>query len=240
MDYLVFWVLAGRGWVVADGVRHDAVAGELFCLMKGRPHEYASDAIDPWEVVWVHFDGRLAPAFIEAIQHFGDTRIALGHDPFLRGRWLELIVNHAACGPHFQTVANTGLYALLGLTIHQLQVRQSARSSTDTPFDVHHLQAWIQHHLAEPISVADLARQANLSPSHFTRQFRKLFKASPTQYVMQIRVAQARELLTQTPMPLKQIAAAVGCHDRYYFSRMFKKITGQSPAAYRSEALVRR
>lgn len=232
MDYLIFWVLSGRGWVETEGKRFEAGGGDLFCLLKDRPHEYGAYPRNPWDVVWVHFDGKLARGFAEAIRGFGGPRVKLGQDLELRARWLELVVFHQARGPHFQTRANTSLYALLGLIVHRLQLRQTAKAA-ELPFDVHRVQTFIGEHLGETITLAMLAKKAKLSPSHFTRVFRKLFQVSPMQYVLQARAAKACELMTETSLPLKQIAAAVGYEDRYYFSRMFRKVMGVSPSGYR-------
>src|ERR1043166_8022509 len=72
MDYLLFWVLGGRGFVRSEGKRHEASAGDLFCLLKGEPHEYGWDKMDPWDIVWVHFAGSLARPFVRDIRGFGD------------------------------------------------------------------------------------------------------------------------------------------------------------------------
>ena len=232
MDYLLFWVLAGRGFVSSEGKRYQASAGDLFCLRKGKSHEYGSDKTHPWDVVWVHFDGGLAKTFVDEIRRFGGSKIDLGQDAELRDRWMELVIFHNARGPHFEIRANTGLYGLLGLIHHRLQMKRTA-PAMDSPFDVHRIQTYIHNHLRETITLDDLARQVNLSAPHFTRVFRRLFNVSPMQYVLQKRVALACSLLTETSMPLKQIGAAVGCPDPYYFSRLFKKMTATSPSAYR-------
>src|ERR1043165_9788922 len=75
MDYLLFWVLAGRGFVSSEGKRYQASAGDLFCLRKGKSHEYGSDKTHPWDVVWVHFDGGLAKTFVDEIRRFGGSKI---------------------------------------------------------------------------------------------------------------------------------------------------------------------
>lgn len=237
MDYLLFLVLSGKGFVLTEGRRHEACAGDLFCLLKGKSHEYGSDKRDPWDIVWVHFAGSLAPVFVEKIRSFGGARIDFGQDAEVRDRWMELVIFHTARGPNVEVRANTGLYALLGLIIYRLQMRRSA-PATESPFDVHRVQTYIHNHLSETITLDDLARQVNLSAPHFTRMFRKLFDVSPMQYVLQKRVALACSLLTETSMPLKQIGAAVGCPDPYYFSRLFKKTTGTNPSGYREAKRV--
>ncbi|MCG3147065.1 MAG: HTH-type transcriptional activator RhaR [Verrucomicrobiae bacterium] len=230
MDYLLFWVLAGHGFVETDSQHYAAAPGDLYCLRRGVPHAYGAAQNDPWDIVWVHFSGSLARSFVDEIRRFGGARVALGQDADLRSRWLELVIFHTARRPHHETRSNTGLYALLGHIIYRLQTKRIADAN---PFDVARLQTYIHNHLRGTITVDELARQANLSTPHFNRVFRQLFSVSPMQYVLQTRVALASSLLTETALPLKQIGASVGCADPYYFSRLFKKMTGVNPSAYR-------
>ncbi len=235
MDYLLIWVISGYGFAEVDGRRVEAGPGHLLSFVPGRPQAYGADPERPWEIVWVHFQGRLAREFSKRIRRHGPLRIGLGLDPELHDRWLGLVIAHAARGPGVATRVNTELYALLGLICHRLESR-STRSRGETTFDVHRLQSFIHNHLAGRITLAELAREARLSPTHFARVFKRCFGISPIALVIQKRVGTACALLTETAMPLKQVGAAVGCEDPYYFSRVFKKVMGVSPLAYRRSA----
>ena len=231
MDYLLFWVLTGQGFVETEGQRYPAKPGDLYCLRRGVPHAYGANKHDPWDIVWVHFAGNLARTFANEIRRFGGARVDLGQDADLRSRWLELVIFHTANQPHHAIRSNTALYALLGQIIYRLQTKNVAVANS--AFDVARIQTYIHNQLSGTITVDELARQANLSTPHFTRVFRQLFGVSPMQYVLQTRVTLACSLLTETALPLKQIGARVGCADPYYFSRLFKKMTGVNPSAYR-------
>lgn len=232
MDHLLIWVLGGSGFARTEGLSMSAKAGSLLSFRPGTPHEYGADRQEPWDIVWVHYQGRLAKAFTDAIRNFGGPHVALGLDDQLHDRWLELIAAHLPHDPRGAVRVNTALYGLLGLVIHRLQQRSQVRPTTGT-LNVHRLQTYIGQHLAEPITLAELARQVNLSPTHFARVFKQQVGISPINYVIQKRMMQASSLLTETNQPHKQIAAAVGYEDPFYFSRLFKKIVGVSPATYR-------
>lgn len=232
MDYLLIWVIGGRGFGETEGRRHEAGPGHLLSFARGRPHAYGADPKRPWEILWVHFQGRLAREFENRIRSFGGTRVDLGLDAEIHDRWFELVVASAARDPFVGTRVNTALYGLLGLICHRLQLR-ARRFPLHPPFDVHRLQSFIHNRLSGGITLAELARQAGLSPTHFIRVFKRHFAISPMAYVIQKRVGLACSLLTETFMPLKQISLKVGYDDPYYFSRLFRKILGVSPSAYR-------
>ncbi len=94
---------------------------------------------------------------------------------------------------------------------------------------------YIERNYAQEIGVEDLAREAHLSPSHFSRLFKRSLGQSPHQFLMKYRVERAREILVREPgRPLAQVASSTGFSDQAHFSRTFKRFAGTSPASYRA------
>ncbi len=232
MDHLLIWVLGGQGWVSADGLETAARPGQVFLCVPGAARAYRADTTRPWEILWARFGGRLAPRFAREIRAFGVPAADLGLDAEVRDRWIELVIAHKAQGPAVALRTNTGLYALLGLIAWRLQ-RHTLQPETEGPLDVPAIQAFVHAHYREPLTLAQLAREAGFSPSHFSRLFKHQFGTSPVAYVIQKRMGLACEMLVDTSMRLKQISRSVGYDDPYYFSRLFKKVMGISPIHYR-------
>jgi len=80
---------------------------------------------------------------------------------------------------------------------------------------------------------AAIADAESLSLSAFQRRFRKATGQSPHAYRLRHRVAEARRLLAETDLPIKQVAEKLGYNDIFYFTRQFKQIVGVPPAAFR-------
>ncbi len=232
MDYLLIWVLAGQGFAETEGVRIEAQPGQLLTFLPGPVHTYGSDHKQPWDILWAHFQGRLAGEFMRAIRSSGAPFLELGLDNELRDRWTELVIAQSAQTPETTIRCNTGLYGLLGLIIQRLRQRNRATTITDR-LNPQHVQAFIHNHFTNKLTLSQLAHAANLSVPHYTRLFKKQFGVSPLYYVIQKRIALASVLLMETNSPLKQIALSVGYEDPFYFSRLFKKVTGVSPQQYR-------
>lgn len=95
------------------------------------------------------------------------------------------------------------------------------------------VRAWVREHIERPIYLDDLARVAGMSRFHFNRVFAKAAGATPMRFVREMRVDAARSLLLSTAMPLREIAPKVGFADEFQLSRVFRQITGQSPASLR-------
>jgi AraC-like DNA-binding protein len=91
---------------------------------------------------------------------------------------------------------------------------------------------YMEKHYRSDISIGELASRVNLSVSYFHRIFQETYGASPLQYLISIRVDMAKDLIRSGLYTMGEIADKVGYDDIYYFSRMFKKATGQSPTEY--------
>lgn len=96
------------------------------------------------------------------------------------------------------------------------------------------LQHHIDERLGEVVALADLAAVVHLSPFHFCRAFKAATGLPPHAYVMERRLARAKDLLLQTTLGIKQIAEATGFSDQGHLSRAFRRRFGRPPSAIRS------
>lgn len=94
---------------------------------------------------------------------------------------------------------------------------------------------YIDEHLAEPMSNAQLAGIAQSSESRFIRRFREATSRTPARYIQERRLERAARLLVSTDHGIDRIAEASGFANRYYFTRVFTQRMGLPPGRYRSE-----
>ncbi|MHC4961028.1 MAG: helix-turn-helix domain-containing protein [Planctomycetota bacterium] len=92
---------------------------------------------------------------------------------------------------------------------------------------------YIEENLGGNLSNSHLAKVVCLSIEGLSKLFRKHLGISPSAYITQMRIKEAGRLLSQTEVSIEQIALTTGFPNRNYFSRVFKKITNESPAQYR-------
>jgi AraC-like DNA-binding protein len=93
--------------------------------------------------------------------------------------------------------------------------------------------AYIEAHIGEPITLANLAATAGLSRMYFARQFRAATGIRPHKYVLRRRIERAQQLLTATSDALVDIALSVGFQTQAHFTTVFKKIVGNTPRQWR-------
>lgn len=94
---------------------------------------------------------------------------------------------------------------------------------------------YMHAHYEENIFISELAEIFHIDSRRIASLFERITGMTPVHYLMKYRVSKAKDLLKLTDLSISEIAEAVGYQDHFYFSRVFKKTTAQSPSAYRKE-----
>jgi AraC family transcriptional regulator len=121
------------------------------------------------------------------------------------------------------------------LAIHLLRRYASAATSvTSHPRglpqkDLRGAIAFIHDHLAEDLTLARIANELSISPSHFAYQFKASTGYAPHQYIIQARVEQAKRLLLEGGMTIGQVAASVGFFDQSHLTRHMRRLLNTTP-----------
>ncbi len=103
-----------------------------------------------------------------------------------------------------------------------------------TPSQMRHIIEYIQSNLTQNICVTDMAAQITLSPSHFSRVFKRAFGVTPYRFVMHQRIEKAKSMLTCDGMSSTQIATSLGFANHSHFSRVFRQFAGVAPKQFRT------
>lgn len=101
------------------------------------------------------------------------------------------------------------------------------------PWQIRKVTSHVEAHLDRPIRNEDLATIVRLTPSHFGRAFRNSFGEPPHEYVIRRRVEHAQGLMLSTDAPLSEIALDCGLADQSHLTRLFRRMVGESPRAWR-------
>lgn len=98
---------------------------------------------------------------------------------------------------------------------------------------------YMRQHLAEPLSLATLARRCNLDQTYFHKLFTAAYGMTPAKKLLNYRIIEARRGLLAEDLPLQELAAQCGFSSQAYFCYKFKQVTGKTPLQYRKEMLSR-
>jgi YesN/AraC family two-component response regulator len=92
---------------------------------------------------------------------------------------------------------------------------------------------YMKSNIDKKLTADDIATHIQYSPSHFTARFKQKTGMAPIDYFIKLKIQYACQLLSQNGIKIKEVAGKIGYDDPYYFSRLFKKVTGKSPKHYR-------
>lgn len=250
-DHELVLVESGSVTLITDESQQPIHSGHCVLIQPFVPHAFDSDAQSVTHVA-VHFDYSMDSPAVDArhgrrlpyeVQLPADLA-APAHLPLRVGDF-----GHRLFGDLLRAWAIDGERSNLAArgVLLQLIVELASASTPQPPQDrssaanrlrIERALAYIEAHLVDPPSVAQLADVAGLSESHFARLFRRHAGASVIDHITRRRVQVARELLGNVDLSIKQIAARCGFEDAYYFSRVFRRVDGLSPSQYRQALLA--
>lgn len=203
-------------------------------IPRGIPHQYGADPDDPWSIYWVHFTGTRADLFVdpqvrphqidaEEIARKSDRILLFSeiHENLLRGFSTENLEYSSICLWHM-----LGSFRYLSQFHTVPETRHQDRIGASIAF--------MHQHLGTTLSLERLSEQAGLSQSHYSLLFHKRTGQTPLSFFTQLKIQEASRLLEFSGYRIHEIATDLGFEDPYYFSRVFKRIMGQSPKQYRN------
>lgn len=229
-NYLLIYCTAGKGTLTSDDRKYQISSGDLILLERDHAHSYQADADDPWTIYWLHYDGKLADEFYRHT-HITTPVLNIGVQP----RIVRIFDGLSELRRSTYQLAEfiQGSHQLQAMLSYMALLVRQQRPQSGKTLDWERLRAIMQEHIHGQLNLDALAASATLSKYHFTKKFKALSGQSPIQYFINMKIQRACYLLDSTSQPVKQVAAAVGYDDAYYFSRLFKKVIGLSPSEYR-------
>lgn len=119
-------------------------------------------------------------------------------------------------------------------TLSSAADNSALESAVSVPYNLKKAVAYIRRHYTQTVTLDDLARCCNVSKQQVTRYFKDAFDDTPINYAIKYKITKAKELLFNYPqLTVTEIAYELGFNDQHYFSRIFKKITDETPSHYK-------
>jgi AraC-like DNA-binding protein len=238
--HALVYISRGRGsFESRQSARLPIEAGQLVFLFPGVWHRYRPDAETGWDEHWVGFDGDVARRWVK--NQFFSPRTPVfkpGQEEKWRSLFTELIAVIKLNRPALQQVMAGYTAQMMGLLYSEQQA--GLAGDDQALLIVQKAIAKMQSEIESGLNAQALARELNVGYSSFRHTFQQHTGSSPHQYLLELRLVRARNLLKQTTQSIKEIAQQAGFDDEHYFSRFFKMKTGLTPGQWRSRSLPRR
>ena len=233
--YLVHYILTGKGYYTVGNRRHSLGPGDAFIIRPGKTVVYTADQEDPWKYCFFAFTGSGVETYLERTGFAASDVTYLGDDT-LFDIVSEMTEKIAALRRNSDLYALSQLAGVLLFLAEHHTEEDPGKSRILRP-DIQKVLDFISYHYANPITVMDMSRLVALERSYFCRTFKNAVGVSPKDYLTKFRLDKARQLLTETTLPIGKVSEAVGFQSFSSFSRLFTTQYQQSPSQYRKTFL---
>ena len=233
-DYQILYVANGKTHFWFDGKEKIVSAGHMVLYKPEEIQKYVYYLEDNPEVFWIHFTGSdvkniLAYHGISLDEHV----FYCGVLPDYKALFRKIIQELQLCRYGYEDYI-ASLFNDILLLVDRQQHEQK-KATGDIQEQIERAAAYFNENYNTKISIDDYAESLHISTNWFIHNFKQYAGMSPAQYILSLRMVNAQSLLERTTYNIKEISEIVGYENPLYFSRVFKKEIGKSPAQYRKE-----
>lgn len=232
-NYVIHVVLDGKGMLDHMGKRWWIEKGQAFILYPGEENTYYADKNEPWYYCWIGFHGDGAERILEKIG-FSRSRpvLTLGDVSGTERMIMEMLSSKSL------SLDGKLLRSACMLKIFSEMIAEGAQGSesVETLGEVSYSEyavRYINNHFSEKIRIRDLAERIGISRSYLVKLMKQETGMSPQEFLIETRMRRAKDLLTRTHDPIRNIASECGYDDALAFSKVFKSRFGMNPSDYR-------
>ncbi|WNR42685.1 AraC family transcriptional regulator [Paenibacillus roseipurpureus] len=225
----------GEGWIEQNHEKSVTLTqDQLAVIPANTPHRYGASTQAPWSIYWFHLHGDHVPAFLHLYgMDAGPVQLPIGAQTEFRDVFHQCYV--LLSDKTYSLPVHTHVSQSMRQLISSIGI--SAGKTAKDKKREQYLELAIRYmndRLEGSIKLPELAKHIGLSKQHLILLFKEETGFPPIDYFLRIKIQKAAQMLSLTGLSMKEIAASIGISDPYYFSRLFKKMTGSSPTTYRN------
>lgn len=234
--YMLHFILQGQGHYYLNNKHYKLKANQCFLTVPGTVTLYKAEPTNPWIYTWICFNGDYVPHLLKQSNLNADNPIInLSCNQTIYEIIKEMLSYHQLT-PANECYLQSKLY-LIFAKLHEALQSVYNKVELNNNFYVTKAIEYIEKNTFTNLSVNDIARYLNISRSHLYALFKQELNTSPQQFLTNAKIANARELLSKTKIPIYSVALSCGYKNAFAFSRAFKQVTNISPREYRQHYL---
>jgi AraC-like DNA-binding protein/mannose-6-phosphate isomerase-like protein (cupin superfamily) len=234
-SFLFIIVVSGSGTFTYMGKTYTLKSGDHLFIDCKKPYSHESTDSDPWELMWVHFNGVL----LDQYYNFFSTKTS--SIVFCTGEQLEfaatlenLLVLANKKSTHSELLVSQFLNSLVTriLTDNTDQQDNEADRIADK---IQQIKDYLDENFQKKIPLDMIADEFFISKYHMSREFKKAYGITIANYIITKRVTHAKELMRFTNYQIEEIGRVCGIEDNSYFNKLFRKYEGLTASDYRKK-----
>lgn len=228
------YIASGKGRLQAQNQDYELAPGMLCVLLYGVTHRLIVEPGDTLTVKWCHF--HMSYGDRELYRQLAMPIAVALEDGERAATLFDSVIQEMRTGRLTSRLRiKAAMLELISMYLESIPKERVPVYPSPELQKIDAVLKYIDDHLADNITVEELAKQVYLHPNYFIVFFKSMMGFSPIQYVNHRRMEVAKTLLLQPNCNISEVAARIGMQ-LYYFSRMFKAHTGLTPSRYRKQA----
>lgn len=242
--YLFHYIISGEGTLYCENhpnhsTEYHIEAGKGFLIEPDIVNTYRADRTNPWEYLWIEFDGLRAKGLMDLAGISSKSPIYVpssAEGSRLLQEEMMYIAEHPQADP-LELMAH--LYLLMSHLTNYSSNKRKVQGGRISEFYAKEAISYIEQNYSKNLTVEELASICNLDRSYFGKIFKEFMGQSPQEFLIHYRMAKAAEQLISTDLSVKEISQNVGYQNQLHFSRAFKSVYHIPPRQYRQNYKMR-
>lgn len=250
-NFELYYLVSGRCRVFLNHTIYHLEAGDMILIEPLALHHTIYGIVGESERIAVHFEGRClrqiedvcGKAWLQQILDNPFITVEPGRRNFVEGLFRKLFVEQDTPDLFSEMLRQNYLSELLAFISrcgkeHDILHFADVSRLSEKEKAIQDAASYIYGHYGETLTLEQVAERVHMSPSYFSRRFKKITGFGYKEYVNHIRMKEASRLLLETDLPVTEIAQRCGFSDGNYFGDLFRKEKGVSPRIYRKNPQI--
>lgn len=234
-SFLFFSVTSGSGTLVYNEKSYKLESGDCVFIDCRNPYSHTTDPHNLWKLKWIHFYGPNVPSIYYKYKERGGRPTFQSKDQEkIESVWKEIMSVAGSADYMRDMKINSSLAELLVLVMSESwhpedQITAKKKAS------VADVKEYLDSHYQTKITLDSLADQFYINKYYLTKVFKEQYGQSITNYLLNLRITKAKQLLRFSEKSVEEIGMEVGLGAPHYFSHTFKSVEGVPPSVYRKQ-----
>lgn len=230
-------IVDGAGYVsYDDGKETILTAGDFFVISPTQRVTYRPDPDFPWTYFWIELTGELTNKIFRRINFPSPNQILHVEDyKEITTCFYKIFDNdQQETNMTAETLRITSeLMKIFSYLLRNFERKSTVDGSLTSECNVKKIKEYIDNNFTNSnLTISKVASHFYFSPAYISRLFKEVMSISPIDYVIQLRMRRAVQLLAKESFSISQIAFAVGYKNQFYFSKQFSQYYGVPPSRY--------
>lgn len=232
-SYLILVVLSGSGTVTYRQETYHVQAHDCVFIDCHNEYSHRSSEQEPWELMWIHFNGPHAAAYYHHFAEKSGTHFRTSEISTIIDCIEKILSINEKVSSDSAIISSLLITNILTLCITTSQEDDEDNSPLAQKLDS--VVDYINEHYTQKITLDELSAHFYISKYYLARAFKKEFGMTIVQYILTKRITLAKELLRYSHSGIEEIAVSCGIEDASYFNKVFRKMENVTASEYRKK-----